>query len=97
MIEEHVFGRKITGELIKANTDYAKGDKSSLTVIAVKLGTLVDFYPIHIEKEDKLFFPLCQSYLSEEDNQDMLREFGEFDRRMIHAKYEKLVQELTVD
>ena len=97
LIEEHIFGRKITGELIKANTCYKGGDKSSLSTIAVKLIALVDFYPKHIESEDKLFFPLLQKYLSNEDEQAMLDEFWEFDRKMIHEKYERLIQELTTD
>jgi hemerythrin-like domain-containing protein len=97
LIEEHVFGRKITRELIEANTRYRRGDNSALSIIAAKLSTLVDFYPKHIEKEDKVFFPASRAYLSEEEEQAMLKEFWEFDRKMIHEKYETLVQELRAD
>jgi hemerythrin-like domain-containing protein len=97
LIKEHIFGRKITGELIKANARYKEGDKSSLSEIAAKLGTLVDFYPKHIEKEDKLFFLSLQAYLSKEDEQAVISEFWEFDRKMIHEKYDRLYQELTAN
>jgi hemerythrin-like domain-containing protein len=68
-----------------------------LPVIIAKLSTLVDFYPKHIEKEDKVFFPASRPYLSKDKEQVMLEEFWEFDRKMIHEKYGKLVQELVVD
>lgn len=44
-----------------------------------------------------MFFPASRAYLSEEEEQAMLKEFWEFDRKMIHEKYETLVQELRVD
>jgi hemerythrin-like domain-containing protein len=97
LIEEHIFGRKITKELIEANDRYRRGDNSALSIITAKLGTLVEFYPKHIEKEDKVFFPSSRAYLSKEEEQTMLKEFWEFDRKMIHEKYETLVQELRVD
>jgi hemerythrin-like domain-containing protein len=97
LIEEHIFGRKITRELIEANARYRKGENSALSIITVKLSTLVDFYPKHIEKEDKVFFPASRAYLSEEEDQTMLKEFWEFDRKMIHEKYKTLVQELSAD
>jgi hemerythrin-like domain-containing protein len=97
LIEEHILGRKITRELIEANTRYRRGENSALSIITAKLSTLVDFYPKHIEKEDKVFFPASRAYLSEEEEQAMLKAFGEFDRKMIHEKYETLVQELNTD
>jgi len=97
LIEEHIFGRKITRELIEANARYRRGENSALPVISAKLSTLVDFYPKHIEKEDKVFFPASRAYLSEEEEQAMIKEFWEFDRKMIHEKYETLVQELRAD
>jgi hemerythrin-like domain-containing protein len=97
LIEEHIFGRNITRELIEANARYRRGENSALSIITAKLSTLVDFYPKHIEKEDKVFFPASRAYLSEEEEQAMLKEFGEFDRKMIHEKYETLVQELNTD
>jgi hemerythrin-like domain-containing protein len=97
LIEEHIFGRKITRELIEANARYRRSEKSALPVIIAKLSTLVDFYPKHIEKEDKVFFPASRVYLSEEEEQAMIKEFWEFDRKMIHEKYETLVQELKAD
>jgi hemerythrin-like domain-containing protein len=92
LIEEHVFGRQTTRALVEANGRYRNGDESALEDIANRLRTLVEFYPKHIEKEDKIFFPAARAYFTDAEEQAMLSEFWEFDRKMIHEKYERLVQ-----
>ncbi|MBW1785105.1 MAG: hemerythrin domain-containing protein [Deltaproteobacteria bacterium] len=91
LVAEHVFGRKTTKDLVEANTRYRNEDASALPQIADKLTILVDFYPKHIEKEDKVFFPAARKYFSEPEDQAMLYEFWEFDRKMIHEKYSLVV------
>jgi hemerythrin-like domain-containing protein len=91
LIEEHVFGRKTTRALVEANTRYREGDTTALSDIVQNLQTLVDFYPKHIEKEDKVFFPASTAYLDEKENRTMLEAFHDFDRRMIHEKYKNIV------
>jgi hemerythrin-like domain-containing protein len=94
LIDEHVFGRQTTKALVDANTRYRNGDDSALSEIAAKLQTLTEFYPKHIEKEDKTFFPSSRRYFSDAEDQAMLAEFWEFDRKMIHEKYEAVVEGL---
>lgn len=91
LIEEHVFGRATTKALVEANTRYRNGDASALGDIAKCLKILIDFYPKHIAKEDKVFFPASRAYFSEAEDQAMLNEFYEFDRKMIHEKYKSVV------
>jgi hemerythrin-like domain-containing protein len=94
LIEEHIFGRQTTKALVEANTGYRNGDESALAEIAGRLQTLVEFYPKHIEKEDKIFFPASRAYFTDEEDQAMLAEFWEFDRKMIHEKYRSVVEGL---
>lgn len=94
LIEEHVFGRNTTKALVDANTRYRNGDSAALADIAGKLKTLVEFYPKHIKKEDKVFFPASRAYFTDEEDKTMLEAFWEFDRKMIHEKYEAVVQEI---
>jgi hemerythrin-like domain-containing protein len=94
LIEEHVFGRETTKALVDANTRYRNGDESALNDINSKLQILLKFYPKHIEKEDKVFFPSSRAYFSDEEDQAMLAEFLEFDQKMIHNKYNSVVEEL---
>ena len=60
--------------------------------IAATLQTLIEFYPKHIEKEDKVFFPSSRSYFTDKEDQTMLAEFWEFDRKMIHEKYKLVIE-----
>jgi len=94
LIADHAFARQTTDDLARANEQYRDGDGSALTTIHSQLRTLCDFYPRHIEKEDKLFFPAVRAYFTGEEDRAMLARFWEFDRTMIHEKYALLVDGL---
>jgi len=95
LIEEHKFGRQTTKALVEANNRYRHGDEAALADITRQLQILTEFYPRHIEKEDKVFFPASRIYFTEEEDQSMLAEFWKFDRNMIHEKYKAVVERLT--
>lgn len=94
LIDEHVFGRQTTKDLVEANNRHRNQDESALEDIVDKLETLIDFYPKHIYKEDKIFFPASRAYFTEEEDQAMLLEFYDFDKNMIHEKYKTEVEKL---
>jgi hemerythrin-like domain-containing protein len=94
LIEEHKLARKTTGELVEARNTLAAGDRDALPVVLEKFQILLDLYPQHIEKEDKRFFPNSEEYFSDEELDDMLRRFYDFDMEMIHTKYEGVAGEL---
>jgi hemerythrin-like domain-containing protein len=92
LIEDHKVARKMVGGLLEAKERYFEGAPGAAIEVADYLSKLVSFYPVHIEKEDKRFFFPCLSYFSEEEQKKMLQEFYEFDRKMIHEKYKRLVE-----
>jgi hemerythrin-like domain-containing protein len=92
LIEEHRFGRETVRQLLNAKERYAKGDAAALQEIIVILKKLVEFYPVHIEKEDQHFFLPCMDYFSKQERDAMLQECWEFDKQLIHEKYRKLVE-----
>lgn len=92
LIEEHIFGRETTKALVEANSRYRKRDIGALAEVTDRLRTLVGFYPKHIKKEDAVFFPAALTYVTEQEDQAMLAEFWEFDRKMIHEKYQAVVK-----
>ena len=93
LIADHIFGRTTTKALVEANMRYRRGDKAALGEVTAHLQTIVDFYPVHIKKEDIVCFPAFRAYFSEEEDQAMLAEFWEFDKKMIHEKYTAVVKE----
>jgi hemerythrin-like domain-containing protein len=92
LVEEHVYARGVVGKLNEAGSRYLAGDATALEDTLNCLETLVRFYPVHIEKEDKHFFFPCLEYFSRDEQDVMLGEFWEFDRKMIHEKYQKVVE-----
>lgn len=94
LTEEHMYARKTVGDLIKSKESYVTGNVDSLKDVTGLLKQLVEFYPMHIEKEDKRFFYPCMEYFTEQEKKLMLQEFWEFDRNMIHEKYQKIVGEI---
>jgi hemerythrin-like domain-containing protein len=92
LIEEHRFGRETVRQLLSAKERYAKGDAAALQEIIGILKKLVEFYPVHIEKEDRHFFLPCMDYFSKQERDAMLQECWDFDKQLIHEKYRKLVE-----
>ncbi len=87
LVDEHKLGRTLTGELVAAKEAYVGGDASQAKVVLDRFQKLIDFYPQHIEKEDKHFFPDTERHYSTEELDAMLEEFYDFDMQMIHEKY----------
>lgn len=95
LLDEHVWGRKTTAALVAAKEKYLQGDEEKIPEIISIARELGNFYPKHIEKEDKHFFYPCQEYFSTDEQGKMLAEFWEFDRKMIHEKYNKVYDEYS--
>jgi hemerythrin-like domain-containing protein len=94
LVEEHKYARQVVAELVQAKKHYLEGNQQALQIVKEKLTVLVEFYPEHITKEDKVFFPNSEKHLTQQDQEDMLHEFWEFDRKMIHEKYQSVVGHL---
>lgn len=91
LVEEHKTARGLVKAMLDARQRFASGDKQARQDLTETLGELTSLYPGHIEKEDKSFFPAAMEVLSDEEQQDMLGQFAEFDRQMIHEKYRGVV------
>ena len=94
LVKEHVYARKTVGQMISGKERYLQGDKEALKYILECMQELLDFYPSHIEKEDKNFFIPVMDYFSESEQASMLQEFWDFDRQMIHKHYRQLVEQM---
>jgi hemerythrin-like domain-containing protein len=93
LVREHIMARGMVARLIKARENYTQGNVDNLNEIIASGKELVAFYPVHIMKEDKRFFYPSLEYFDEQEQANMLQEFWEFDRKLIHEKYKKIVEE----
>lgn len=92
LVEEHLQGRSLVQAIHETNLTVARcGSPASAEALLPLLRRLIEFYPVHIEKEDKRFFHPIMNYFSRQEMDAMLREFEEFDRKLIHEKYADLV------
>jgi len=92
LIKEHAWARETTAGLVKAKDGYLMEKPGALDDLMDHLEKLVEFYPRHIDKEDKHFFIPCLTYFSEAEQADLLARMHEFDRLLIHEKYRGLVE-----
>jgi hemerythrin-like domain-containing protein len=94
LIADHAFARKTVGRLVAAKEKYVSGSTASLTDITDCITELVKLYPRHIEKEDEHFFYPSMEYFSRQEQDEMLDRFWEFDRAVIHIRYQQVLAEL---
>jgi hemerythrin-like domain-containing protein len=93
LASEHALLREIVERLARAKDDYVKRGQSGLKDIESLLSEIVELYPSHIIKEDQHFFLPVMEYFTQEEQNKMPDEFYEFDRKMIHEKYARIVEQ----
>jgi hemerythrin-like domain-containing protein len=94
LIREHAWAREATASLVKAKEAYLLEKPGALDDLMEHMGKLVDFYPRHIDKEDRHFFIPCMAYFSQAEQTDLLARMYEFDRQLIHEKYRGVVESM---
>lgn len=94
LVDDHRQAREKVKALVSARERFQRGSAEAVKEIVSIMEWLTDFYPRHIRKEDKEFFPRTESYFSAEELEKILQAFREFDGKMIHEKYESLVKRL---
>jgi hemerythrin-like domain-containing protein len=95
LIDEHRQARIKVGEIVKLNNEYKNGNKDVVIQIKEIITWLGVFYPVHIKKEDKIFFPNADVYFDNSELEEMLKDYYDFDAKMIHEKYANLYKELN--
>jgi len=88
---EHAYARRTVNNLESLKDSYVAGNVEASKEILQLMTQLVEFYPIHIKKEDEQFFYPSMKYFTAQEQKDMINEFEEFDRNFIHKKYQQIV------
>lgn len=94
LVEEHRIARATVKSISAQREQAMLGNESAFSEIAKLVCKIAQLYPVHIEKEDKMFFLPIMAYFSREEQDVMLAQFAEFDRRLIHEKYKNIVVQL---
>ncbi len=95
LTQEHAWARTLTERLVAANQAYREGESGALERVLTALKNIASFYPAHITKEESRFFGPCMEFFTESAQEAMLVEFAEFDRNLIHEKYQRIVEDLA--
>jgi hemerythrin-like domain-containing protein len=95
LIDEHKQARAKVKEIIDYNMQFKSGNTEVVSKIAQIIVWLANFYPVHIIKEDKVFFPNSEKYFDDGELVKMQEKFDDFDRNMIHEKYKHVYEDLV--
>jgi hemerythrin-like domain-containing protein len=95
LIDEHKQARAKVKEIVELNEKYKRGDRKVVPMITTAIIWLAGFYPVHIKKEDAVFFLNTEKYFNETELDNLLNTFYEFDRHMIHEKYQNVYKVIS--
>lgn len=79
---------------MEANEQYRKENQKALKTIETRLEDLVEFYPKHIQREDKEFFIPVMDYFTDAEKDAMLKEGQVFDSVLLHIEFDRMVSNL---
>jgi len=91
LTQEHVFVRNLTNEIVRAKDRYVGQDPEGKPSIISTLNIMIEFYPKHVEKEEKHFFIPAMKYFTDEEKNTMLGTFREFDARLFHDEFQMMI------
>lgn len=89
LLAEHRYSRAIVSRWMDATERYFSGEDTSPEILGC-LQELIIFYSRHILKENKHFFYPVLEYFTQKEQNEMIREFEEFDEKILHWKYRKV-------
>jgi hemerythrin-like domain-containing protein len=93
LMADHRQGRVTTQRLVSANERHKRGEGEALSIIVECMQWLVEFYPKHIEREDKHFFMPVMAYFTKDEKDALLKEGYAFDSELLHRVYQEKVAE----
>jgi len=93
LVLEHIRERGFMDRLEIAEDKFWLGESRAFMEILENLKGILKFYPAHMQREEKELFYAGMAYFSEEEQMDMLQEFAEFDRNLIHEKYRRMADQ----
>jgi hemerythrin-like domain-containing protein len=98
MLLEHTEGRAIIKRLIAAVAEYKSGDKGAAARIASAGNDYAALLSQHIQKEDKVLYPMADARLTPEKDAELVEAFEEIERDRIgqgkHEEFHAMLHQL---
>ena len=94
---QHQYIRATTRKLVAANAAYVAGVTGADQQVRTLLEQVADHYVKHVQQEDRDFYPAAMEYFTPSEQTEMLAEFRNHDRAMIHEKYRLMADALEAD
>lgn len=91
LVLDHIQNRKIVANLEMTRESYVKGDSSAVGPILTICKSLAEFYPGHMEREERDFFTASMEYFSKREKDEMVKQFWQFDKDLLLEKYIKFM------
>jgi hemerythrin-like domain-containing protein len=98
MLSEHETGRNEVRKMSEAVTRYKKGDSDAGREFAWHGRLYVDLLTQHIDKENKILFPMADQRLTQEQQSELLERFDVIEKEKIgegkHAEFDEWLKNL---
>ena len=92
LIDEHTQIRMIIRTMDTAREHYNRNNHEQLLEIETIYESLQSMYAKHVELEEKHFFYPAMEYFSDDEQQDMIAQFYDYDSKTMKEKYEAMVK-----
>ena len=98
MLSEHDEGRAFIGAIAAAVDAYEGGDEAAGRTIARNAGGYVGLLRGHIQKEERVLFPMADQVLSADDQRSLEESFERIETEVmgpgVHERYHRMLDEL---
>ncbi len=96
---QHDHGRRYVSEMANALDGYARGKDAQVTIMLENLAAYTTMLRHHIQREDRVFYPMVEETLSQEEMDDLAELYANEDEKAGDAALERaqeLVAEMTM-
>lgn len=99
MLREHESGRNLVAKMKQTLTDYRHGDGAAAGRMRTSAAEYIDLLDQHIEKENRVLFPLAAQHLSPAVLAEMMTGFDDIETRRIgpgrHEAFHRMLDNLA--
>jgi len=98
MLTEHDLGREYVKKMSEEVQRYKQGDNDSSFVVMETARNYMVLLSQHIDKEDKILYPIVDAHITEEQEQELVKRFAELEQNMIgegkHEEMHRMLEQL---